>query len=61
MEKISKIKSVIILFLLIICGFLYCKILQMNKENELKNAVFSDVSDSLNYYRMRYRSDWKDK
>lgn len=58
----KKVIIIISILLIISVGFnIYSilKIKEFKKIDEKQVVIFSEVSDSLNVYRSKYRSDWQ--
>lgn len=58
----KKVIIIISILLIISVGFnIYSilKIKEFKKIDEKQLVIFSEVSDSLNVYRSKYRSDWQ--
>ena len=58
----KKVIIIISILLIISVGFnIYSilKIKEFKKIDEKQLVIFSEVSDSLNLYRSKYRSDWQ--
>ena len=58
----KKVIIIITILLIISVGFnIYSilKIKEFKKIDEKQLVIFSEVSDSLNVYRSKYRSDWQ--
>lgn len=58
----KKVILIISILLIISVGFnIYSilKIKEFKKIDEKQLVIFSEVSDSLNVYRSKYRSDWQ--
>ena len=58
----KKVIIIISILLIISVGFnIYSilKIKEFKKIDEKQLVIFTEVSDSLNVYRLKYRSDWQ--
>lgn len=58
----KKVIIIILILLIISVGFnIYSilKIKEFKKIDEKQLVIFTEVSDSLNVYRSKYRSDWQ--
>ena len=58
----KKVIIIITILLIISVGFNIYSILKLNelkKIDEKQLVIFTEVSDSLNVYRSKYRSDWQ--
>ena len=57
-----KNKTIILLILLLISFgtniYLFSRIKKFQEVDEKQLKIFTEVSDSLNFYRLQYRSDW---
>lgn len=58
-----KKKTIILLILFAISigvnFYLFTEIKKIKKADEKQLQIFTEVSDSLNVYRLKYRSDWQ--
>lgn len=58
-----KKKTIILLILFAISiganFYLFTEVQKFKKADEKQLQIFTEVSDSLNAYRLQYRSDWK--
>ena len=59
-----KNKTIILLILLLISLgtniYLFSRINKFQEDDEKQLKIFTEVSDSLDSYRLKYRSDWQD-
>lgn len=58
-----KKKTIILLILFAISigvnFYLFTEVQKFKKADEKQLQIFTEVSDSLNVYRLKYRSDWQ--
>lgn len=59
-----KNKTIILLILLLISLgtniYLFSRINKFQEDDKKQLEIFSEVSDSLDSYRLKYRSDWQE-